>query len=169
MVQDLPDDIPLERVQEAFEAITDALGTQFTFDEFLNFVEKVFRKKPLLIERVPMPSDRSGECRALIDVDLLRVEQDLDEVSYRVTTLHEVGHLILDDVLLTPQTLEEYRQDPDKYPALFRDNSEAIVREEGSEAFREGESEALGTLVCLCVYMDEKSLPASARTLHGEG
>jgi hypothetical protein len=169
MMQEPPDDIPLERVQEVFEAITDALGTQFTFDEFLNFVEKVFRKKPLIIERVPMPSDRSGECRALIDVDLLRVEQDLDEVSFRVVASHEVSHLLLDHVLLTLQTLEEYRQDPEKYPALFRDNSESIIREGEAEAFREGESEALGTLVCLCVYMDEKSLPASARTLHGEG
>ena len=67
-----PAQIPvrMDCVRDTFEAIGAALGDEYTIDDVLLLLQKVYRKKELLIERIPMPADQGGECRALLDTDL---------------------------------------------------------------------------------------------------
>jgi hypothetical protein len=95
-----PAQIParMDCVRDTFEAIGAALGDEYTIDDLLLLLQKVYRKKDLLIERIPMPADQGGECRALLDTDLIRLEEDLDEAQRHMVLLHEMSHLFLDHI-----------------------------------------------------------------------
>ena len=67
----------MDCVRDTFEAIGAALGDEYTIDDLLLLLQKVYRKKELLIERIPMPADQGGECRALLDTDLIRLRRIL--------------------------------------------------------------------------------------------
>ena len=57
-----PAQIPvrMDYVRDTFEAIRAALGDEYTMGDLLLLLQKVYRKKDLLIERVPMPADQEG-------------------------------------------------------------------------------------------------------------
>jgi len=107
--QDRPDpaqiQVRMDYVRDTFEAIRAALGDEYTMGDVLLLLQKVYRKKDLLIERIPMPADQEGECRALLDTDLIRLEEDLDEAQKYMVLLHEISHLFLDHIMQAPQTL----------------------------------------------------------------
>ena len=119
-----PAQIPvrMDYVRDTFEAIGAALGDEYTIDDLLLLLQKVYRKKDLLIERIHMPADQGGECRALLDTDLIRLEEDLDEAQRHMVLLHEISHLFLDHIMQAPQTLLQFMSDPEVLPVLYRNN-----------------------------------------------
>src|SRR5881275_151777 len=124
--QDRPDptQIPvrMDYVRDTFEAISAALGDEYTIDDVLLLLQKVYRKRDLLIERVPMPADQEGECRALLDTDLIRLEEDLDEAQKHMVLLHEISHFFLDHIMQAPQTLSQFLSESEVSPVLYRHN-----------------------------------------------
>ena len=123
----------------------------------------------LLIERVPMPADQEGECRALLDTDLIRLEEDLDEAQKHMVLLHEISHLFLDHIVQAPQTLSQFLSDSEMSPVLYRNNdSECDKGNEGNCSLHhiEQEAEALATLLYVRIFMAKTIVPLSARSIH---
>ncbi len=168
-----PAQIPvrMDYVRDTFEAISAALGDEYTIDDVLLLLQKVYRKKDLLIERIPMPADQGGECRALLDTDLIRLEEDLDEAQRHMVLLHEISHLFLDHIMQAPQTLSQFLSDSELSPVLYRHNDSECAKEtegEGNSALHhiEQEAEALATLLYVRIFMTKTLVPLSARSIH---
>jgi hypothetical protein len=171
-----PAQIPvrMDCVRDTFEAIGAALGDEYTIDDLLLLLQKVYRKKELLIERIPMPADQGGECRALLDTDLIRLEEDLDEAQKHMVLLHEISHLFLDHIMQAPQTLSQFMSDSKISPVLYRNNDSGGDKEtEGEVKFSlhhiEQEAEALATLLYVRIFMAKTLVPLSARSIHERG
>lgn len=168
-----PAQIPvrMDYVRDTFEAISIALGDEYTIDDVLLLLQKVYRKKDLLIERIPMPADQGGECRALLDTDLIRLEEDLDEAQKHMVLLHEISHLFLDHIMQAPQTLSQFLSDSELSPVLYRHNDSECDKEtedEGTFSLHhiEQEAEALATLLYVRIFMTKTLVPLSARSIH---
>ena len=171
-----PAQIPvrMDYVRDTFEAIGAALGDEYTIDDLLLLLQKVYRKKELLIERIPMPADQGGECRALLDTDLIRLEEDLDEAQRHMVLLHEISHLFLDHIMQAPQTLLQFMSDPEVLPVLYRNNDSTCGKDIEAEEQRslhhiEQEAEALATLLYVRIFMAKTLIPLSARSIHERG
>ena len=171
-----PAQIPvrMDYVRDTFEAIGAALGDEYTIDDLLLLLQKVYRKKELLIERIPMPADQGGECRALLDTDLIRLEEDLDEAQRHMVLLHEISHLFLDHIMQAPQTLVQFMSDPEGLPVLYRNNDSTLGKDIEAEEQRslhhiEQEAEALATLLYVRIFMAKTLIPLSARSIHERG
>jgi len=137
----------------------------------LLLLQKVYRKKELLIERIPMPADQGGECRALLDTDLIRLEEDLDEAQRHMVLLHEISHLFLNHIMQAPQTLSQFLSDSELSPVLYRHNDSECDKEtegEGNSSLHqiEQEAEALATLLYVRIFMAKTLVPLSARSIH---
>jgi hypothetical protein len=148
----------MDCVRDTFEAIGAALGDEYTIDDLLLLLQKVYRKKDLLIERIPMPADQGGECRALLDTDLIRLEEDLDEAQRHMVLLHEMSHLFLDHIMQAPQTLSQFLSDSELSPVLYRHNDSECDKEteaQGNSSLHhiEQEAEALATLLYVRIFM----------------
>jgi hypothetical protein len=168
-----PTQIPvrMDYVRDTFEAISVALGDEYTISDVLLLLQKVYRKKDLLIERVPMPADQEGECRALLDTDLIRLEEDLDEAQKHMVLLHEISHLFLEHIMQAPQTLSQFMSNSEISPVLYRHNdSECDKQTEGEGNLSlhhiEQEAEALATLLYVRIFMTKTLIPLSARSIH---
>jgi hypothetical protein len=171
-----PAQIPvrMDCVRDTFEAIGAALGDEYTIDDLLLLLQKVYRKKELLIERIPMPADQGGECRALLDTDLIRLEEDLDEAQRHMVLLHEISHLFLDHIMQAPQTLLQFMSEPEVLPVLYRNNDSTCGKDIEAEEQRslhhiEQEAEALATLLYVRIFMAKTLVPLSARSIHERG
>jgi len=166
--------VRMDYVRDTFEAIGAALGDEYTIDDLLLLLQKVYRKKELLIERIPMPADQGGECRALLDTDLIRLEEDLDEAQRHMVLLHEISHLFLDHIMQAPQTLLQFMSDPEVLPVLYRNNDSTGGKDIEAEEQRslhhiEQEAEALATLLYVRIFMAKTLIPLSARSIHERG
>jgi hypothetical protein len=161
--------VRMDYVRDTFEAISAALGDEYTIDDLLLLLQKVYRKKDLLIERIPMPADQGGECRALLDTDLIRMEEDLDEAQRHMVLLHEISHLFLDHIIQAPQTLSQFRSNADVSPVLYRNNDVGSDNETGGNVSLhhiEQEAEALATLLYVRIFLAKTLVPRSARSIH---
>ena len=166
--------VRMDCVRDTFEAIGAALGDEYTIDDLLLLLQKVYRKKDLLIERIPMPADQGGECRALLDTDLIRLEEDLDEAQRHMVLLHEMSHLFLDHIMQAPQTLVQFMSEPEVLPVLYRNNDSTCGKDIEAEEQRslhhiEQEAEALATLLYVRIFMAKTLIPLSARSIHERG
>jgi hypothetical protein len=163
--------VRMDYVRDTFEAIRAALGDEYTMGDLLLLLQKVYRKKDLLIERIPMPADQEGECRALLDTDLIRLEEDLDEAQKYMVLLHEISHLFLDHIMQAPQTLSQFMSESEVSPVLYRNNDIECDKEtevEGNLSLHhiEQEAEALATLLYVRIFMTKTLIPLSARSIH---
>jgi hypothetical protein len=174
-LQDRPElaQIPvrMDYVRDTYEAISAALGDEYSIADVLLLLQKVYRKKDLLIERVRMPADQEGECRALLDTDLIRLEEDLDEAQKHMVLLHEISHLFLDHIVQAPQTLSQFLSESDLSPVLYRNNDSECAKETDGEGdlslhHIEQEAEALATLLYVRIFMTKTLVPLSARSIH---
>src|SRR5436853_6687534 len=81
-------------------AVKEALGETFTADALITYV-KLYRKRDLLLVRVPMPIEWTGLCCALSDADVILIRAGMDQILDYATLCHEAGHLLCNHVAET--------------------------------------------------------------------
>jgi hypothetical protein len=155
-------------VLEACMLVRSHLGESFSIKQLIEFIEKVYRRKPLKIKVMRLPNDASGCCLSLADYDLICI-QTLGLNNFLQTTayLHEVGHFLLNHIITFDGVyLHDFERNPYYYLtlALFRNDSENNDSE--SDADREAESFAYDLIPSIIEDGDISSL--ASRDLYGE-
>ncbi len=86
-----------ERVRTILACLIRELGPTFQLKDLTLFVSQC-RGKLLRFDEVPLPPGVVGTCIALADVDLITTRSGLDTLLRLQSQLHEVAHLLLQDV-----------------------------------------------------------------------
>ena len=86
-----------DRVQAILALLARELGSSFQFEDLVLFIAQC-RGKLIHFDEMPLPNGIVGTCIALADVDLVTTREGLDEVLRLQGQLHELSHLLLQDV-----------------------------------------------------------------------
>jgi hypothetical protein len=138
-----------------------ALGTSFSIEEAIAFVEKRRRRRIVIVHKL-LHMAYPGLCLSLKDVDVIFLMPNIEKIGkdlYLVTLLHELVHVYLGH----PERLEidfaTFEQIEGYIPSVRKD----FIHKRSS---REDIAETTATLLVECVKRNDEEIPSRAKRLY---
>ena len=154
-------------VVRVFQNMTTLFGPSFTITDIIRYIEAL-RQKDIRIEHAGMPTDISGYCVSLRDVDLICIRHGLDPQRVLFALLHELSHLLLghiarhhgDERVYSYAEFIDHREDTSVRPV-------GVLRSIYDNA-HEVAAETLATLLMTGISRQEQETPRLARLIYGD-
>jgi hypothetical protein len=152
------------RAEQLVQEIVDSLGTPFTFELLVDYIQTK-RKKLLRIEERPMPVSITGKCFELADVDLILTRTGLTLDRKLHTTLHECGHILcgcVPDIWDgNPPTYDEFCRRSNEF---WRQFAESLNRGTMYDDPEEQLIESVATLLRLHLSSGDSGIPTFSQS-----